>query len=212
MSELKTNSNRESVAIGANALYYNRIVEWLNVPDAAKTNMRSAAIKDVAKDFAAGQAWVRDDLFSKRSAKPFFAMLLYAKGIVEREMALADDHGKASFTQMLSTLRSTSEPYPSRAQHIGQALILSSSLPEGTSQQRNALRAVQAATAFDLVRTMDGKDPFTNRSYALSPAPDMVQTDTQVSVADNARLLLQSGDWYLVNGKGKIGWIHSPQS
>jgi hypothetical protein len=209
LSELKTNPSRESFAIGANSLYYNRIVEWLNVADAAKTNLKSAATIDVLRDFAAGQAWMRDDLFNKRSARPFLAMLQYARAIVEREMALVDDRGKASFSQMLSTLRSTPEPYPSRAQHIGQALILSSNLPEGSPQQRGALRVVQAAIEFDLVRTMDGKDPFAIKSYALSPAPDMPQTEIQVSVADNARLLLQSGDWYLVNGKGKIGWIRS---
>jgi hypothetical protein len=211
MVELNANPNKEFFAIGATALYYNRIVEWLNVPDAAKASLKNAAANDVAKDFAAGQDWTRDDLFSGRSAKPFFAMLLYAKAIVQREMSLGEDRGKTSFSQMLSTLRSTSEPYPSRAQHIGQALILSSSLPEGTPQQRNGLRAVQAATEFDLVRTLDGKDPFTSKSYALSLAPDIGKTEIQMFVEDNGRLLLQSGDWYLVNGKGKIGWIRSTQ-
>lgn len=209
VNELKTNSEREFFAIGANALYYNRIVEWLNIPDAAKAGMRSVATSEVAKDFAAGQTWMRDELFNARSAKPFLAMLLYARAIVEREMTLRDDRGRASFGQMLSTLRSTSEPYPSRPQHIGQALILSSNLQDGGSQQRAALRSVQTATEFDLVRIMDAKDPFTSKPYALSLAPEVGQSDTQIVAADNARLLLQTADWYLVNGRGKIGWIRA---
>jgi len=212
MADTKANSGRQFFAIGAAALYYNRIVEWLSVPDSQKANLRSTAINDVAREFAAGQAWMRDEFFQGRSAKPFLAMLLYAKAIVEREMTLRDDRGKASFNQMLSVLRSTSDPYPSRSQHIGQALILSSSLSEGSAQQRNALRSVQAATEFDLVRTMDGKDPFASKLYAISLAPDMPQTDAQVAPGDNARVLLQSADWYLVSGKGKIGWIKSPKT
>jgi hypothetical protein len=210
IAEGKTTSGRQFFAIGAAALYYNRIVEWLSVSDAQKANRKSAANSDVAKEFVAGQAWMRDEFFVGRSAKPFLAMLWYARAIVEREMALLDDRGKASFNQMLSVLRSTPDPYPSRSQHIGQALVLSSSLVEGSAQQRNALRLVQAATEFDLVRTMDGKDPFANKSYALSLVPETLQTEIQVAAGDNARVLLQSAVWYLVSGKGKIGWIKSP--
>jgi hypothetical protein len=92
--------------------------------------------------------------------------------------------------------------------------LFSSTIAEASSAQRSALRAVQSATEFDLVRVMDGKDPFASHPYSLFPVPDAGsgQLDVQVGVADNARLLLQSGDWYLVSGMGKIGWIHPVKS
>ena len=212
IADVKSKSAQAFFAIGAAALYYNRIAEWLNVPDAQKAGVKDAATGDVAKDFAAGQAWMRDDLFNGKSAKPFLAMLLYAKAIVERELPLRDDRGRADFGQMLSALKSTSDPYPSRAQHIGQALVLTSSLAEGSSQQRDALRAIQAASEFNLVRVMDGKDPFSDIQYPLSPAPDLQPTPVALTSADKGRVLLQSADWYLASGNGKIGWIKSPKT
>lgn len=213
LTDLKRSSKREYFTIGANALYYNRIVEWLNIPDGAKAEQKVAAINDISREFGKAQSWMKDDFFIKRSPKPFSAMLYYARAIVERELALTPDLGKASFAQMLALLRSTNEPYPSRARHIGQALVFSASFPEG-SDQRSGLRAVQSATDYDLVRVMDGKDPFSNKKYPLYPVPDtrVPQMAAQVSADDNARLLLQSGDWHLVSAVGKIGWIYTPKS
>uniref|UniRef100_Q07V28 Uncharacterized protein n=1 Tax=Rhodopseudomonas palustris (strain BisA53) TaxID=316055 RepID=Q07V28_RHOP5 len=214
LADLKSSPKREYFAIGASALYYNRIVEWLNLPDSAKADQRTAATGDISKDFAKAQSWMRDDLFVDKSPKPFSAMLYYARAIVEREGALTPDIGKGSFGQMLALLRSTNEPYPSRAKHIGQALVYSGSFAEKSPDQRSGLRAVQGATEYDLVRVMDGKDPFANKKYPLFFVPDAraPALGAQVSADDSARLLLQSGDWHLVSAVGKIGWIYTPKS
>ena len=202
---------RERYAIAANAFYYNRIVEWLNVPDQAKAAQRAAAYAQVSnKDFPNAQQWMRDDFFVGRSSKPFLAMLLYAKGIVEHELESIDDFGKATFKQMLSTLELTGDPYPSRALHIAQALVLSSDVLK--QQEETLLKTVQNATELDVGRVVD-QAGFGTTSYDLFIAPDSRKRSPPESVTASeqppAQLLLQSADWYLIRKKGKIGWAHN---
>jgi len=197
---------RERYAIAANALYYNRIVEWLNVPDDSKSSQRTLAQTLVNKDYKSGEQWMRDDFFVGRSSKPFLAMLLYAKGIVEREMSITGDLGKASFAKMLSTLGATGEPYPSRPQHIAQALILSSDMT--SDFQRTLLKGIKDAVELDIGRSLDETSfPGTFQIY-IAPDPTL-GTTARTRATDGARLLLQSGDWFLVTAKSKIGWIHN---
>jgi hypothetical protein len=199
---------RERYAVDANALYYNRIVEWLNVQDDAKAAQKSSAQSQIKKDYASGEQWMRDDFFVGRSSKPFRAMLLYAKGIVEHEMAISDDFGKASFAKMIATLEATGEPYPSRSLHIAQALILSSDVPNGSATQRALIKSIQGSSDVDVGRTLDEAN-FGSIPYQIYLAPESsLSTPVHVQAADGARLLLQKGEWFLVAAKGKAGWIH----
>jgi hypothetical protein len=203
---------RERYAIAANALYYNRIVEWLNVPDDDKANQKSATQAQVGKDFANGEQWMHDQFFVGRSSQPFSAMLLYAKGIVEREVATADDFGKATFTKMVTKLEATGEPYPSRALHVAQALLFSSGVIHESAEEKVLLNTINNAVEVDIGRVLDEGSGFGTSPYPLFIAPNTGRHSSaaHVQVSDKARLLLHSsdGEWFLVAAKGKIGWIH----
>jgi hypothetical protein len=130
-----------------------------------------------------------------------------------RWLDTSDDHGKASFIQMLDKLRATDEPYPSRQQHIGQALAIA--YVDVAPSLQAILRSVEGSTETDLVRKLDQKPPFTSKSYSLYTGPKSefpkIPGRFQVSSADSATLLLQAGDWYLVRAKNKIGWVATSQ-
>jgi hypothetical protein len=114
---------------------------------------------------------------------------------------------------MLDKLRATDEPYPSRQQHIGQALAIA--YVDVAPSLQAILRSVEGSTETDLVRKLDQKPPFTSKSYSLYTGPKSefpkIPGRFQVSSADSATLLLQAGDWYLVRAKNKIGWVATSQ-
>jgi hypothetical protein len=199
---------RERYAIAADALYYNRIVEWLNVPDGDKPGQKGRAQTQVGKDFASGGQWTRDDFLVRRSSKPFLAMLLYARGIVEREVATTDDFGRATFAKMIAALQESGEPYPSRALHIAQGLLFSSDVQHDSAEEKALLKTINDAVEVDAGRVLD-EGGFGTGPYPLftAPAPERQIGAAHVLASDKARLLLQSGDWFLVAAKGKIGWI-----
>jgi hypothetical protein len=204
-----TPAQKERFTIAAAGLYYNRIVESLNLLN-TKTDIDRPTVRRVVNDeFSRGQNWMRDAFFNGRSTKPYEAMLIYGKAITERWLETSDDRGKASFIQMLDKVRATDEPYPSRQQHIGQALAIA--YVDSASSLQTILRLVEGSTETDLVRKLDGKSPFVSKPYSLytGPKSDSPRTpgQIQVSSADSATILLQTGDWYLVRAKNKVGWV-----
>ena len=92
----ESKAKTERFAVAGVSLYYIRIVEWLNGAADPTTHA------EVAADFTAGLEWASDSYFDRRSAKPYEATLLYAKGIVERELKLTDDGNQAYKTSFAS--------------------------------------------------------------------------------------------------------------
>jgi hypothetical protein len=188
------------------------LVEWLNLPIATALGSHPSIQAAVAADLRRGQDWMRDNYFNGRSAKPYEAVLLYGKGIVERELELTGDFGKASFLLMLDRLRATGEPYPSRPQHIAQALVIAYVSPPDGPAALDVLRSFRTAKEINLARYFDDTAPFANKDYGLyaGPRTDLARAPGgPVGPKDMARLLFQSGDWYLVAGRNKIGWINT---
>jgi hypothetical protein len=197
---------REKFAIAASYLYYNRVVEWLDVkPDVD----RSAIRKAITIELEGAANWTHDKMFDGKSAKPYEAMLLYAKGIVERELPLTDDSGKASFNSMLRAVWTTDETYPSRFLHIGQALAV----VEGDKLSRDILRHIQSAVPYPPATLLDANPAFAG-SFSMYAGPDRKYPTlkTKVGTKEGARLLLRLGDWHLVSARKKVGWINRPAS
>jgi hypothetical protein len=97
----------------------------------------------------------------------------------------------------------------SRPQHIPQALLLSSNTPpNGSAAQKPLLRGIQSAVEMDTGRSVDEAN-FGSGTYPLFVAPDpALAIGHNIQAADRAKLLMQSGEWFLVTANGKIGWIH----
>jgi len=201
---------QERFAVAANSLYYNRIVEWLDASDEEKRDKPRIA-RAIAPEFAKGRDWARDAYFNGRSAKPYEATLLYAKGIVEHEIGLTDDSGqpafKSTFARMLATLKATEDSYPLRPLHIAQALVFTS-VPDRAMS--DALRKIQPADSLTPSIALDEKSPFAGKDVPMYAAPrkeTALSLGASIGVRDGGYLLLRSGDWYLASARNKIGWI-----
>ncbi|MCA1499876.1 hypothetical protein [Bradyrhizobium sp. NBAIM14] len=193
----------ERFAVAAISLYYNRIVESLDGDADAST--RSA----LGADFASGSEWAVDAFLNGRSAKPYEAMLLYAKGIVERELKFTDSGTpsyRATFAKMISRLKLTEESYPLRPLHIAQAMAYTTSLSE--SALTDMLKQLQQAEQITPALALDESFQIAGKSLPMFSGP---RKDLGIGVAastkDGANILLRLGDWYFVRGNGKIGWI-----
>jgi hypothetical protein len=196
----------ERFAVAAISLYYNRIVEWLD------GNADATTRGSIGADFTAGLEWAADGYFNGRSAKPYEATLLYAKGIVEREQKLADDAGsllhKATFAKMLSRLKQTEDSYPLRPAHIAQALAFVAPLPDAALT--DVLKQIQQADQLTPAMALDDNSPFAGKTVMMYAGPKKDQSvalGISASTKDSGNILLRLGDWYFVRGNGKIGWI-----
>jgi hypothetical protein len=202
-----SNEAIDRFAVAGVSLYYNRIVEWLD--GSADQTIRNA----IDTDFAAGMDWAVDSLFNGRSAKPYEATLLYARGIVEREQKLADESGplyQATFAKMLVRLKQTEDTYPSRQLHIAQALAFAN-IPDPAL--KGVLKQIQSADQLTPPVALDDSSPFNRATPAMyaGPSEDPSTTvGTNAATRDGENLLLRLGDWYFVRGAGKIGWIKKP--
>jgi hypothetical protein len=214
LQRLKTtpNDKREPIikterfAVAGISLYYNRIVEWLDGTADATTR------GSIDIDFAAGMEWASDNYFNARSAKPYEATLLYAKGIVEREQKLTDDAGasayRATFTRMITRLKQTEDSYPLRPLHIAQALAFISNLQDAALT--DILKQIRQADQLTPTMALDDSSAFAGKTWMMyaGPKKDLpLAPTTNVSTRDGASILLRFGDWYFVRGNGKIGWI-----
>jgi hypothetical protein len=214
LQHLKTtpNDKREPIvkterfAVAGISLYYNRTVEWL------KENADATTRGSIDTDFAAGMEWASDNYFNARSAKPYEATLLYAKGIVEREQKLTDDAGaslyRATFTKMITRLKQTEDSYPLRPLHIAQALAFISNLQDAALT--DILKQIRQADQLTPTMALDDSSPFAGKTWAMyaGPKKDLpIAPTTSASTKDAASVLLRFGDWYFVRGNGKIGWI-----
>jgi hypothetical protein len=195
----------ERFAVAGVSLYYNRIVEWLD--GSADSTIRSS----VGADFAAGMEWASDNYFNNRSAKPYEATLLYAKGIVEREQKLSDDGNpqyKATFAKMLARLKLTEDSYPLRSMHIAQALAFVTNIPDAALS--DMLKQIQQADQLTPAMAFDDNSPFAGKPLTMYAGPKKdpsVALGINTSTKDGGSILLRLGDWYFVRGKEKIGWI-----
>jgi len=195
----------ERFAVAGVSLYYNRIVEWLDgTPD---SEIRSV----VGVNFAAGMEWASDNYFNNRSAKPYEATLLYAKGIVEREQKISDEGNsqyKTTFAKMLARLRLTEDSYPLRSTHIAQALAFVTNLSDAALS--DVLKQIQQADQLTPAMALDENSPFSGKTLLMYAGPKRdpsVALGTSISTKDGGNVLLRLGDWYFVRGKEKIGWI-----
>jgi hypothetical protein len=197
---------RERYAIAASFMYYGRIVEWLDVPSLPPPD-KAPIQQAVTADWTQSRTWTRDALFEGKSAKPYEAMLLYAKAIVEREAPLTPDRGGATFKAMLDAIQSTGDAYPSNHLHIAQAVAIT--FGRDPTSTLEILRALPAADNYPPATMMDPSRGFTAPSYALYAGPDRKYPalPAQVSNGEGARLLLRIGDWHLISARGKVGWI-----
>jgi hypothetical protein len=190
---------KERLAVAATYMYYNRITENLTGP------VDKPAVKaSVAKEFDRAQKWTADSLFTGKTGKPFKAMLLYGRAAVER-WALEDTQTK-NFAAMLDVLRTTSEAYPLRYHHIGQALAIVQA-PEQNRQK--LLEDLKKIDDYPASTHLGSDTSFKAARYDLYAGPDEKYGKINDRLEDKtgARMLLHSGDWVLIHATQRIGWI-----
>jgi hypothetical protein len=198
---------RSTLAVAASYFYYNRMVENLfwNASHGAIASL-------INSEFAKSQTWMGDELWAQsgKSAPAFRSMLIYAKAIVERERKIGDG-GRADFSNMIEVLKQTDAAYPSRYQHVAQALAIGFQESGITDDQiRDDLGRIENAEAY-LPETFIESDPtLLGPSYPIYPAPADKLSRTPFDMLEGKegiRLLLKSGSWILIHGRGHIGWI-----
>jgi hypothetical protein len=190
---------RERMAIAASFMYYNRMVEWLDDDSIPASKIVPA----LDADFKAGRKWAIDSNLGK-GAKSYDAMLLYARGIVERERELIPDKGVATFTQMTNTIRQMEDSYPSNFRHLGQSLAIS----QGGTASLDILRQITQVETYPPATPLV-VDQTVNDSLPLyvGPGEQFNKLPRTLSTSPATRLLLRKGDWYLATGPGWIGWF-----
>ena len=192
---------RERYAIGASFFHYNRIVEWLY----AKAETDKAGIRQsINAEWNSSRAWMQDSLFEK-SAKPYEAILFYAKGIVERERKLTEDQGRASFAAMLTALRAIGEGYPFNHLHVAQALAI----VEGEASTEVILRQIGTSDYYQAATSVESESALTASAYTLYAGPGKnFPSKSDFRPQNGGHLLLRQGGWHLVLAKDRIGWIN----
>lgn len=194
---------RERYAIGASFFYYNRIVEWLSArPEADKTNMQQA----INAGWNAGRAWTQDAFFVGKSAKPYEAILMYAKGIVERERKLTDDQGRSSFATMLTALRAAGDGYPFNHLHVAQAVAI----VDGETSTEAILKQISIADYYPAATLVEDEPSLSAAVYTLyaGPGKNFPRIKDEFPRQQGGRLLLRQGDWHLLLARERIGWIN----
>jgi hypothetical protein len=194
-------AERERFAIAASFMYYNRIVEWLDEDDAAPTPTSAL----IAPDFNAAKRWITRDLLGK-SVNSYDAMLLYAKGIVERERNLTADRGKSTFAAMMTAVEKMEDSYPSNFRHIAQGLAIS----RGGADAQSILNQVKEVDVYPAATPLTFDPPIAPQQNIYVGPADQFQKRAMTIDISQAHLLLKKGEWYLGNGLGWVGWLHRP--
>ncbi len=166
-----------------------------------KANIRQA----MNGEWNAGRTWTQDSFFEGKSAKPYEAILLYAKGIVERERKLTDDQGRVSFASMLAVLRATEDSYPFNHLHVAQALAV----VEGETSTDAILKQISTADYYPAATLVEDEPSLSAAVYTLyaGPGKNFPSLRTEFHTQRGGRLLLRQGSWHLILAPERIGWV-----
>lgn len=192
-------SGRERLAIAASFMYYNRIVEWLDDDPAKPTSAL------ITTDFNAANRWITPGLLGK-GVNAYGAMLLYAKGIVERERQLTPDRGKNTFVAMMKAVEAMEDNYPSNFRHIAQGLALA----RGGADAQSILNLVKEVDVYPSATPLVFDPPLAAQQDIYVGPGEQFQKQSVKFDSSQAHLLMKKGEWYLGNGPGWVGWLHRP--
>ena len=159
----------------------------------------------IAPDFNAAKRWITRDLLGK-SVNSYDAMLLYAKGIVERERNLTADRGKSTFAAMMTAVEKMEDSYPSNFRHIAQGLAIS----RGGADAQSILNQVKEVDVYPAATPLTFDPPIAPQQNIYVGPADQFQKRAMTIDISQAHLLLKKGEWYLGNGLGWVGWLHRP--
>lgn len=193
-------AERERFAIAASFMYYNRIVEWLDDDPVKPTSAL------IATDFNATESWITESLLGK-SVNSYEAMLLYAKGIVERERQLTPDRGKNTFVAMVKAVETMADSYPSNFRHIAQGLALA----RGGADAQSILNLVKEVDVYPAATPLVVDPPLAGQQDIYAGPGEQFQKQSVTFDGSQAHLLMRKGEWSLGNGPGWVGWLHRPK-
>jgi hypothetical protein len=193
-------AQRDRLAIAASFMYYNRIVEWLDDDPVAKP---SNAI--ISAEYDEANRWISADLLGK-SRNSYAAMLLFAKGIVQRERELVPDLGKDTFAAMIKAVEAVEDSYPSNLRHIAQALAIA----RGGADTPDILSAIKNVDTYPSSTLLAlNPQPVGKTDVFAGPDERFQKQTVNIDANQKAYLLLRKSDWYFGSGSGWVGWFHS---